>query len=844
MFSAIVTAFLTVALNDLGPDYDQQSALLLYQLLNGRDPNLASISDPTAPFEPSGFAIAVNCLWFVSLSASLGAGFGAMIRKEWLTEYNGGTDPVVGLRQACKRQVRFMAFERWNVNALIGLLPPILHFSVIIFFAGAVIYLWQIDERVAIVYLVAGGIFGIAYFVSTFLPFVVNAPFRPCSTLLFHRLSVIIGEVVISVVDVFAYVSYTTLRYVISAILFPFARTIISKATLDRWYMGSATILPGEYRHMHVWWAHAFDESLDEIDTSQRVQEEAILWISQMPLDTPKAKEVVSSLALISSSRPHIFPNQVIIFLLMTLESSFREGVGQEQTEDRIAIDCVIVLGHIKFQSVVDRNWDRDNDVGGIPITASVAFSAQQLKDKVFRENFNTSDAEGIRVRLLTAAAWLSPVDPNEEAHSDGGEKLKTQDRHQFIEEIKVTLIRHVRGEKVLDNKVLINLIHGMHACIPRGDYGSLSLIVSFLPLLCEDYDSPWSKDESVLRALITYALDLLSPPGRGWPLVKREIEFEDLVSELVDTLIVNTTSTDVVAFGFWLAYRVPYAFKSRKTMLADIARIWASAIEPIQDDTPNQQLNSYAVNAFVSIAQCHVSISQTLPKFTLQTALKLLKAALESDRARLMATYAIAMILNLSKSTQVAAVTNQTQEEPFVETLSSTNYDPERGTVEEEAVDSYIYSTLVLLKCQPTIGLEAEKAKGLLGRMKKMIGNPSIRDPGEVAKKSEADSSPDLDRVRWKAIYLSALLLEFVPDNEKEEHAMELRARVQALVENGELSVVDDYKHCLEPLVMELESKSPGAEQPRPRCAAFKVWIGKFPLIPLDGSVTTSVGT
>ena len=278
--------------------------------------------------------------------------------------------------------------------------------------------------------------------------------------------------------------------------------------------------------------------------------------------------------------------------------------------------------------------------------------------------------------------------------------------------------------------------------------------------------------------------------------------------------------------------------------MLADIARIWASAIEPIQDDTPNQQLNSYAVNAFVSIAQCHVSISQTLPKFTLQTALKLLKAALESDRARLMATYAIAMILNLSKSTQVAAVTNQTQEEPFVETLSSTNYDPERGTVEEEAVDSYIYSTLVLLKCQPTIGLEAEKAKGLLGRMKKMIGNPSIRDPGEVAKKSEADSSPDLDRVRWKAIYLSALLLEFVPDNEKEEHAMELRARVQALVENGELSVVDDYKHCLEPLVMELESKSPGAEQPRPRCAAFKVWIGKFPLIPLDGSVTTSVGT
>ena len=843
MFSAIVTAFLTIALGDLGPDYNQQSALLLYQLLNGRDPNLASISDPTAPFNPSGFAIAVNCLWFVSLSASLGAGFGAMICKEWLTEYNGGANPVVDLRQACQRQVRFMAFERWNVNALVALLPPLLHFSVIAFFAGAVVYLWQIDERVAIIYQVVGGIFITAYFISTFLPFVTNAPFRPYSTLLFHRLSVIIGQVVISVVDVFAYVSYTTLRYVISAILFPFARTIISKETLDRWYMGSTTILPGEYKHMRVWWAHAFDESLDEIDTGRTVQEEAILWISQMPLDPSEAKDVVSSLALISSYRPHRFPNQVIVFLNMTLESSFRKGVSKDQTEDQVAIDCVIVLGHIKFQSVVDRNSDRDNDVGGIPITASVAWSAQQLTVKAFREKFNSSHTEETRARLLIAAAWLSPVEPtSEDPHLDGGEKLKIQDRYQFIEEIRAILMRHVHGEKVLDNKVLINLIHGMHACIPRGNYGYASSIVSFLPLLCEDYDSPWSEDESVLRALITYALDLLSPPGRGWPLVKREIKFEDLASELVDTLIVNTTSTDVVVFGFWLAYRVPYAFKSRKTMLADIARIWASAIEPIQDDAPRQRLNFHAVDAFVAIAQCHVSISGALPKFTLHTALKLLNAALEPDYTRPMATYAIAMILNLSTSTQVAAVTNQIQEEPFIETLSSANDDLEKGTVEEDAVDLYIYSTLVLHKCQPTIGLEVGKVKGLLGQMEKMIGDPSIRDP-EVAKKSEADSSLDLDRVRWKAIYLSALLLEFVPDNEKEKHVVELRARVQALVEDGELSVVDDYKHCLEPLVMELESKSPGAEQPGPICTAFEVWIDKFPLFPLAGSVT-SVGT
>ncbi|KAF9653873.1 hypothetical protein BDM02DRAFT_3086272, partial [Thelephora ganbajun] len=169
LFSAIVTAFLIRALDGLGPNYQQQSALLLYQLLNGQDPSLANISDPTASFSPSGFVIAVNCLWFASLSASLGASFGAMICKEWLTEYNGGANPVVDLLRACHRQARFMALQRWNIHVLIALLPPLLHSSVILFFTGAVIYLWQMDGRVAIVYLVIGGIFGVSYFMATFL---------------------------------------------------------------------------------------------------------------------------------------------------------------------------------------------------------------------------------------------------------------------------------------------------------------------------------------------------------------------------------------------------------------------------------------------------------------------------------------------------------------------------------------------------------------------------------------------------------------------------------------------------------------------------------------------------
>ena len=836
LFSAIVTAFLVRALDDLGPNYQQKSALLLHQLLNGRDPSLETISDPTIPFRPSGPVIAANCLWFASLSASLGAGIGAMICKEWFTEYNGGVNPVVDLLRACQRQVRFMAFQRWNIYTLVAFLHPLLHFSAALFLAGAVVYLWHIDERVAIVCQVIGGIFGLMYFTSTVLPFVTDIPFRPYSTLLSHRISVAIGNVVIPIVDVFVHACYLTLRYITSAILWPFAQIIVGDGPLHRWCMEARTILPGEYKHIHVWWANAFNDSLDEIDTSQRVQEEAVLWLSQMPLDPSESKAVASSLALISPSRPHNFPKSVTVFLNLTLESSLGEDPSKAPAD--VATDCVLALGHIKFQSVVDRNSDRDHNVGGIPVTASVAWAAQQLTINAFREKFNAPHSEGIRVRLLTAAAWLSPIDAAEDVHWDGGEKVKIQDRYQFIQEIKIALVRHINGRKVLDNKILINLIHGMHACIPRGNYGSASSIVSFLPLVCEDYDSPWSEDEAVLRALITYCMDLLLPPERRWPLVEREIEFDQLASELIDMLVVNATSTDVVAFGFWLIYRVPYAFKLRKTMLADVVYIWDSATELIQDDTLRQRLNFHVVDAFVAVAQCHVLAGGALPKFTCKTALKLLNATLDSDYARPMAAYAIAMILNLGKSSQVATVTNGIRTGPLVEALFSPSGDLESNAVEEEVVDLRIYSTLVLLKLRLRVELDIEQVREVIGRMEKTIGDPSVRDSG-VARRSGADASADLDRVRWKAIYLSALLLRFMPDDERERRAGGLRERVQGLVRSGGLPLVDNQR-CLKPLGMdELELRTPAAEQEGPVTSAFEVWVSGFPLFPLTGSVS-----
>ena len=596
--------------------------------------------------------------------------------------------------------------------------------------------------------------------------------------------------------------------------------------------MRAQAIFPRKYKYMRVWWANALYDPPD-IDTSQKVQEEAILWLSQVPLDPSESKALVSSLAMISSSRPYnSFRKPVIVLANLVLEALSREGVGQDQTNT--AIDCVLVLGNIKFQSAIDWGLDHNHNVGGVHIPPSVAWAAQQLTISAL----DNPRFEGIREQLLTAVAWLSPVDGAEDVLLDGRE-LKIQNRWKFIREIGVMLERHIRSQKPLSNKVLINLIRGMHACIPRGSYDSTSLIVPFLTSFCEDYDSPWSKDENVLRALITYALDLLLPPERRKPLVERRIRFNDLASELIDALMANTPYSDVVAFAFWLAYRVPYAFRSRKTVLRDIAYIWHRTNEAIPEDH-RERLNYYATDAFIAIAQHHVMANGGLPRLTYYTALKLLSSALKSGYSRPVTIYTMAMILNLGTWTQVATVTSGIEVESIFRALFSSHGDPEGGTIDEEVVEVQIYSTLILLKLLAhTAEFDVEKVKRLIVQTEEAIGDPPTEDPG-AARSSNADVDVGLDRIRWKAIYLSALLFKFLPEDERENHTEGLRTRVRALLERGRLSFMGDCGRCLESLDLDVsEFGAPAADQRGQADTVFEVWIGGFPLFQLMGAVS-----
>ena len=363
------------------------------------------------------------------------------------------------------------------------------------------------------------------------------------------------------------------------------------------------------------------------------------------------------------------------------------------------------------------------------------------------------------------------------------GLALKIQDWREFIKAVEATLGQHIRGTGSLDNNIIIDLIHGVHTFIPRGNRDDASSIVPFPSF--EDHNPPWSEDEAVLGALITYALDLTLPLKRSEPLVNRKIALDDLTSDLINVLLANTTRPDVVTFAFWLTCRVSHQFRSRETVFTDIADIWHRMDEGIPKDY-HKRLRLHATDAFIVVAPHYDVANNGLSVLTDHTALKWLSTAIESRHSLSTTIYTMAMILNLGTSILPTPVTSDIEVGSIIDALFSGLGDLEKGMAGEDVVDTQIYSTIILLKLPPTDELDVERVQGLIVQMEEAIGDTSTGDSGDtkgVTKSSEAGVGVDLDRARWKTIYLSALLLKFLLGHKREKHVEGLWARVRTLL-------------------------------------------------------------
>ncbi|VDB98542.1 unnamed protein product [Peniophora sp. CBMAI 1063] len=182
LFGAIVAAFLMESLKSLKPDPAEESRdvlketrdilnKLLSATLNGTESHIEAVDPP--PFRPDATAVIVNRLWSTALAISLMAALLATLYQEWATR-------LVSLRDRSKNRdleahaihhiQRFSSAYRYGFDSVAPLVIGLMHFAVILFLLGLVLYLRSLDPDPAYYVFLATGTGAIVYSGASLLP--------------------------------------------------------------------------------------------------------------------------------------------------------------------------------------------------------------------------------------------------------------------------------------------------------------------------------------------------------------------------------------------------------------------------------------------------------------------------------------------------------------------------------------------------------------------------------------------------------------------------------------------------------------------------------------------------
>ncbi|KAJ6457653.1 hypothetical protein C8R45DRAFT_844223 [Mycena sanguinolenta] len=147
---------------------------------------VAQTSQALSTQSPSGNDFWVNGLWFTSLTISLCVALFAVLSKQWLRQYLSIITGS-GREQALIRQFRFDGLTTWRVQGIVGVLPILLHLSLILFLVGLIVFLHPLSIVMA---WVSGGITFTAialYTGATLLPLLfIQCPYRTTFTDILH----------------------------------------------------------------------------------------------------------------------------------------------------------------------------------------------------------------------------------------------------------------------------------------------------------------------------------------------------------------------------------------------------------------------------------------------------------------------------------------------------------------------------------------------------------------------------------------------------------------------------------------------------------------------------------
>ena len=192
-----------MSIQDLRPNSQDTSAFYLaniYQLFadtNVTIPRTSILSTPP-PFSPPRYAVWVNSLWFMSLVVSLTCALLATSLQQWTRRYIKNAQPK---RCPPQEQARKRAFFADGMDEMpiplpraVEGMPALLHLSVFLFFAGLLIFIFNINSTVFIPVTSWIASFLLVYICITLMPIVrpsspYHAPFSPLACFLCARLA-------------------------------------------------------------------------------------------------------------------------------------------------------------------------------------------------------------------------------------------------------------------------------------------------------------------------------------------------------------------------------------------------------------------------------------------------------------------------------------------------------------------------------------------------------------------------------------------------------------------------------------------------------------------------------
>jgi len=144
-----VTAFCIESFSSLSQDpADTTNALLLIisqQLANSTFVPASTESTVNA-FRSTTANVQINVLYFISLTLALSVSSVCILGKQWIREFQ--RDVAVSACDVLRiRQARFDALHAWKLPQILAALPVILQAALILFFAGLLVQLWNVNDH-------------------------------------------------------------------------------------------------------------------------------------------------------------------------------------------------------------------------------------------------------------------------------------------------------------------------------------------------------------------------------------------------------------------------------------------------------------------------------------------------------------------------------------------------------------------------------------------------------------------------------------------------------------------------------------------------------------------------